>query len=129
MTGYKPIEKRMEELKIKLNPPEPKIEDKVQALGEELKAKLYSENAENKLAEDLVNHPEHYKAKNGMEAINVIMAYTEGLTGEIAFDQGNAIKYVLRWPKKNGAEDIRKAIWYLNRILEKLEEDESEVNE
>lgn len=129
MTGYKPIEERMEELKIKLNPPEPKIEDKVQALGEELKAKLYSENAENKLAEDLVNHPEHYKAKNGMEAINVIMAYTEGLTGEIAFDQGNAIKYVLRWPKKNRAEDIRKAIWYLNRILEKLEEDESEVNE
>lgn len=129
MTGYKPIEERMKELKIKLNPPEPKIEDKVQALGEELKAKLYSENAENKLAEDLVNHPEHYKAKNGMEAINVIMAYTEGLTGELAFDQGNAIKYVLRWPKKNGAEDIRKAIWYLNRILEKLEEEESEVNE
>lgn len=129
MTGYKPIEERMEELKIKLNPPEPKIEDKVQALGEELKAKLYSENAENKLAEDLVNHPEHYKAKNGMEAINVIMAYTEGLTGELAFDQGNAIKYVLRWPKKNKAEDIRKAIWYLNRILEKLEEEESEVNE
>lgn len=129
MTGYKPIEERMEELKIKLNPPEPKIEDKVQALGEELKAKLYSDNAENKLAEDLVNHPEHYKAKNGMEAINVIMAYTEGLTGEIAFDQGNAIKYVLRWPKKNKAEDIRKAIWYLNRILEKLEEEESEVNE
>jgi len=129
MTGYKPIEERMEELKIKLNPPEPKIEDKVQALGEELKAKLYSENAENKLAEDLVNHPEHYKAKNGMEAINVIMAYTEGLTGELAFDQGNAIKYVLRWPKKNGAEDIRKAIWYLNRILEKLEEEESEVSE
>ena len=128
MTGYKPIEERMEELKIKLNPPEPKIEDKVQALGEELKAKLYSENAENKLAEDLVNHPEHYKAKNGMEAINVIMAYTEGLTGELAFDQGNAIKYVLRWPKKNKAEDIRKAIWYLNRILEKLEEEESEVN-
>lgn len=129
MTGYKPIEERLEELKIKLNPPEPKIEDKVQALGEELKAKLYSENAENKLAEDLVNHPEHYKAKNGMEAINVIMAYTEGLTGELAFDQGNAIKYVLRWPKKNRAEDIRKAIWYLNRILEKLEEEESEVNE
>lgn len=129
MTGYKPIEERMEELKIKLNPPESKIEDKVQALGEELKAKLYSENAENKLAEDLVNHPEHYKAKNGMEAINVIMAYTDGLTGELAFDQGNAIKYVLRWPKKNKTEDIRKAIWYLNRILEKLEEDESEVNE
>ena len=129
MTEDKTIEERIAELKIKLNPPEPKIEDKVQALGEELKAKLYSENAENKLAEDLVNHPEHYKAKNGMEAINVIMAYTEGLTGEIAFDQGNAIKYVLRWPKKNGAEDIRKAIWYLNRILEKLEEEESEVNE
>ena len=129
MTEDKTIEERIAELKIKLNPPEPKIEDKVQALGEELKAKLYSENAENKLAEDLVNHPEHYKAKNGMEAINVIMAYTEGLTGELAFDQGNAIKYVLRWPKKNKAEDIRKAIWYLNRILEKLEEEESEVSE
>ena len=113
----KTIEERMEELKIKLNPPEPPIEEKVQLKGEELKKELYSEDAENKLVEDLVNHPEHYKAKNGVEAITLIAAFTEDLKGMEAVCTANALKYLCRWHKKNGLEDLKKAQWYLNYLI------------
>lgn len=119
----KTIEERMEELKIKLNPPEPKIEEKVQLKGEELKQKLYSEDAENKLVEDLVNHPEHYKAKNGVEAITLIAAFTEDLKGMEAVCTANALKYLCRWHKKNGLEDLKKALWYINYLIDMKEKE------
>lgn len=65
---------------------------------------------------DNVNHPGHY-TKGGIECIDAIKAATEGLTGMEAVCTGNAIKYLWRWKWKNGAEDIRKAIWYLQRLL------------
>lgn len=71
--------------------------------------------------EDNVNHPKHYKSKSGLEAIDVIRAFTEDLSGMEAVDTANAIKYVLRWKHKNGVEDIKKAIWYLNDLLNVLE--------
>lgn len=37
---------------------------------------------------------------------------------ELGFHEANVIKYVSRHSKKNGKEDIEKAIWYLNRIIE-----------
>lgn len=62
---------------------------------------------------DNIDHPAHYKA-NGMEAIDVIEAFGLG------FHLGNAAKYILRAGKKTAdkTEDIKKAIWYLNRYLE-----------
>ena len=62
---------------------------------------------------DNVNHPKHYQSKTGLEAIDVIEAFTSGED----FCIGNAIKYICRWKKKNGKEDIKKAIWYLERML------------
>lgn len=64
-----------------------------------------------------VNHPAHYNA-GSMEVIDAI----EGL--ELGFHAGNVIKYVARYKHKNGVEDLRKAAWYLNRLIE-LEEKES----
>jgi hypothetical protein len=67
-------------------------------------------------APDRVNHPGHYRA-NGLEAINVIEAF--GLD----FCLGNAIKYILRAGRKPYAaeiEDLEKAVWYINRRIEKL---------
>lgn len=52
----------------------------------------------------------HYIGK--IEPIEFIEA------NDIPFHEANAIKYCFRHKKKNGAEDIKKAIWYLNRILE-----------
>lgn len=67
---------------------------------------------------DNVNNPQHYKG-NGLEAIDVIESFGLG------FHLGNAAKYILRAGKKtaDASEDIKKAIWYLNRFLEKNHED------
>ena len=73
---------------------------------------------------DMVNHPKHYKAKNGMEAIDVIEAFTEGLNGIEATDTGNIIKYALRWKEKNGVEDLKKIVWYANHLINHLEKGE-----
>ena len=70
---------------------------------------------------DMVNHPSHYKAKNGMEVIDVIEAFTANLNGYEATHTGNVIKYICRWKEKNGLEDLKKAQWYLNRLIENIE--------
>ena len=71
---------------------------------------------------DMVNHPKHYKAKNGMEVIDVIEAFTANLSGYEATHTGNVIKYICRWKEKNGLEDLKKAQWYLNRLIKNIEE-------
>ena len=68
--------------------------------------------------QDMVNHPQHYKTESGLEAIDVIEAFTFDLKGIEATDTGNIIKYICRWKNKNGIEDIKKAIWYLNKLIE-----------
>lgn len=70
---------------------------------------------------EMVNHPSHYQSDTGMEVIDVIRAYTKDLKGVEAFDIGNVIKYVLRYKKKNGVEDLKKAVWYLNHAIKELE--------
>lgn len=70
---------------------------------------------------DMVNHPPHYQADNGMEVINVIESYTDGLMGIEATDTGNVIKYICRWKNKNGLEDLKKAKWYLEHLIKHLE--------
>ncbi len=75
---------------------------------------------------DIVNHPDHYKSETGMEVIDVIEAFTFDLDGIEAFDTGNIIKYICRWKKKNGIQDLKKAKWYLEHLInhaEKLEEE------
>lgn len=80
--------------------------------------KIYTE-------EEKVNHPSHYVAPGGLEAIDVISAFTADLQGLIAFDIGNAIKYICRFSKKNGTEDLKKAIWYLNDAINNYSEKEN----
>ena len=84
-----------------------------------------SEQQEVDSMSDMVNHPKHYKAKNGMEAIDVIEAFTERLSGIEATDTGNIIKYALRWKEKNGVEDLKKIVWYANHLINHLEKKEA----
>lgn len=65
---------------------------------------------------DNVNKPEHYTYSK-YECIDVIKEITKDLTGEEAFCIGNAIKYLWRWKHKNGIEDVKKARWYLDRLI------------
>ena len=67
---------------------------------------------------DVVNHPSHYQGK--VECIDCLEAATEGLEGIEAVCTANAIKYLYRWKKKNGIEDLRKCSWYLNRLINTL---------
>ena len=78
---------------------------------------------------DMVNHPKHYQAKNGMEAIDVIEAFTDGLNGIEATDTGNIIKYALRWNEKNGVEDLKKIVWYANHLINHLEKQDAKDEE
>lgn len=65
-----------------------------------------------------VSHPSHYQSEDGLEVITVIKAFTEGLTGIEAVDTANVIKYICRWNKKNGIQDLEKAMWYLQHLIE-----------
>ena len=65
---------------------------------------------------DNVNAPAHY-AGDGMQVIDAIKAFF-GEREYIGFLWGNVVKYVLRYRKKGGIEDLEKAQWYLNKLIE-----------
>lgn len=71
-----------------------------------------------------INHPAHY-CQGGIECIDAIEAATTNLTGIEAVCTANVIKYIWRWKEKNGAEDLRKAGWYLKRLTQIVENKES----
>lgn len=70
---------------------------------------------------DPVNHPSHY-TQGGVECKDAIRAAVTGLEGYEAFLTGNAIKYLWRWKRKNGAEDLRKAGFWIRELIRELEE-------
>ena len=72
---------------------------------------------------DMVNKPPHYQTKTGLDTIDVIEAFTDGLHGVEATDTGNVIKYICRWKKKNGLQDLQKAQWYLNHLIKHVEKE------
>ena len=55
---------------------------------------------------DNINKPSHYQGANGLEAIDVVHNFVGSLSGTSAFFWGNAIKYMLRFQKKNGLEAV-----------------------
>ena len=71
--------------------------------------------------DDMVSHPSHYQSENGLEVIDVIEAFTSDLKGIEATDTGNIIKYICRWKNKNGLQDLKKAMWYLDHLIEHVE--------
>jgi hypothetical protein len=91
-----------------------------------LRKENYMKDIGRMLVADMVNHPKHYKSETGMEVIDVIEAFTFDLKGIEATDTGNIIKYICRWNSKNGLEDLKKARWYLNHLIEHVEKLEKE---
>ena len=75
-------------------------------------------NLENVKA-DVVNHPSHYTSGK----IEVISIMEDQLTDEEyrGYIKGQVIKYITRERRKNGLEDLKKAAWYLNRLIKRLE--------
>lgn len=68
---------------------------------------------------DVVNHPDHYTS-GGIETIDFIKAKLseEQFMGYLA---GNITKYTSRFQAKNGVEDLKKARWYINKLIEEME--------
>lgn len=73
--------------------------------------------------DDVVNHPKHYCNKpDGIETIKIIDHMVLGLKPRAAVRVGNAAKYIDRHQTKNGKEDIKKAIWFLQDYVDHYEE-------
>lgn len=70
---------------------------------------------------DAVEHPQHYCAGD-IECIDAIEAAVSCQKNPVeAFLTGQVLKYLWRYPLKNGAEDLKKARWYLDRLIAKVE--------
>ncbi len=74
------------------------------------------EERKRSIERDNVNNPAHYGQGN-IECIDYILDF---LTDEevIGYLRGNMAKYLHRWRYKNGIEDLKKARWYLNKLIE-----------
>ncbi len=72
--------------------------------------------------QDNVNHPVHY-TQGHIECIDAIKAATAGMSGIVAVCTANIIKYVWRQQNKNGVEDLKKAQWYLERLIKEIEDE------
>ena len=77
---------------------------------------------ERRPANDAVNHPPHYQAAT-VEAIDFIEAVISDAPHMVpAYLQGQALKYMIRmWLKGDALEDAQKSLWYLNRLIAKME--------
>lgn len=76
---------------------------------------------------DAVNHPSHYADKK-IEVIDYIRD-TLPPSGFVDYCIGNVIKYVSRWRKKGGAEDLKKAQVYLAWAVQSEEPEENKERE
>jgi len=67
-------------------------------------------------SDDIINTPDHYH-KNGIDVIRFaeMQLPVEQLKG---FHRINVLKYVTRYDRKNGIEDLKKAKFYLDKLIE-----------
>ena len=66
---------------------------------------------------DEVNNPKHYTSGK-IEALEIIEDATKDLDGLEAFSIGSALKYIIRFNKKNDPiQDLQKAVFYIERVI------------
>lgn len=71
-------------------------------------------------------NPTYYK-KGKFECIDVLEELLQGVSGTTAFCLGNCIKYLWRFNQKNGVEDLKKARWYLDKLITNKDIEISEI--
>lgn len=74
---------------------------------------------------DAVNHPSHY-TQGRIECIDALESATINKRGIEAVCTANIIKYLWRYESKNGIEDVKKAQWYLQKLIKELEKQQKE---
>jgi hypothetical protein len=80
------------------------------------------EVSQDRINYDIVNYPKHY-GQGDIECIDYIadfLSYDE----YVGYLRGNIAKYLHRWRYKNGLEDLKKAQWYLSRLIQEVEDHE-----
>ena len=70
---------------------------------------------------DNIIRPNHYASEKGFEVFDVQEAFIHELKGMSASYWCNIVKYILRFQKKNGVEDLKKAKYYLEKLIEEAE--------
>lgn len=81
---------------------------------------------EEDIMSDNVNHPNHYQTEGGLEVIDIIKSVLGD--GFEPYCVGNVLKYISRYKKKNGLEDLKKARVYINYVIDYLESKEIQYN-
>ena len=76
--------------------------------------------------QDMVNHPPHYQLREGYEVYDLRQDLAKKASeASVPHDQysdwDRALEYALRCWQKNGVEDLKKARWYLDKLIGKLE--------
>ena len=71
---------------------------------------------------DNIIRPNHYASDKGFEVFDVQEAFIHELKGMSANYWCNIVKYILRFQKKNGVEDLKKAKYYLEKLIEEESE-------
>ena len=82
------------------------------------------ETAEPTTKPDNVNYPPHY-TKGNIECIEALEAMV-GADHFLSHCQLTAVAYLWRWRDKGGAEDLKKAKWYVERMISTLEKEKEE---
>ena len=72
---------------------------------------------------DNIISPNHYASDKGFEVFDVQEAFIHELKGMAASYWCNIVKYILRFQKKNGVEDLKKAKYYLEKLIEEESEE------
>lgn len=81
-------------------------------IDEENKKPVTTENNDNIIS------PNHYTSGKGFEVFDVQEAFIHELKGMSANYWCNIVKYILRFQRKNGVEDLKKAKYYLEKLIE-----------
>ena len=77
------------------------------------------------VTEDRVNSPSHYTAGSQEAIVTIEEAIEHAPTVSYGMLQAQVLKYLLRvWHKDNPLEDLKKAQWYLTRLINKMEGDQ-----
>jgi len=95
------------------------IDDALPEEWDALRIARHYDNRSPKAGYDPVERPEHYNVGE-VQAIDYISMQLG--SGVKHYLEGNILKYMHRWRFKNGVEDLRKAKWYLDKLI--MEEDQ-----
>ena len=86
-------------------------------VSDEIMGNAEPERKETKSNDNIIS-PNHYTSDKGIEVFDVQEAFIHELKGMSASYWCNIVKYILRFQRKNGVEDLKKAKYYLEKLID-----------